>query len=81
MLIALEGFGEDDEDDFECPSVDANSSNRDWLPDYKDIIENSNDDFDVGMVRSCSKEDAGLADWCTRPEAFILVHFDMAQLA
>jgi hypothetical protein len=81
MLLAVEGSGEDDEDDFERPSVDADSSDKDWLPDYEDIIESSDDDFDVDFVRSCAEEDAGLVNWCMHPEAFTLVHFDMAQLA
>jgi hypothetical protein len=62
MLLAAKDSEGDGEDDFKHTSVDADSSDREWLPDYEDVIESSNEDFDIDIVPDCTEEDAGLAD-------------------
>lgn len=62
MFLAAKDSEGDGEDDFKRISVDADSNKREWLLDYKDVIESSDEDFNVDIVLDCAEEDAGLAD-------------------
>lgn len=62
MFLAAKDSKGDGEDDFKCTSVDADSSDREWLSDYEDVIESSDEDFNIDIVPDCAEEDAGLAD-------------------
>lgn len=70
-----------EEDALERHDDDAESSDRNWIPEYIDTVESSDDDFDIDIVDESMYSKEGLGDWCMTHESFAPVSMDMDQLA
>lgn len=72
----------DEEEDTLIQDVDdAESSDRDWLPNFDDTLETDDEDVDLHCLHESGQYMPDLADWCMRPESFTPVYLDTTQLA
>jgi hypothetical protein len=62
MLDIDKECDDDQDNDFGLDYDDAASSDKDWLPDYRDVVESSEDDFDVDIVHEFMETDSAFAD-------------------
>lgn len=77
----VEERDEDEDDALEQNSDEVDSSDRDWMPEFKDTQESSDEDFDWDDTIEGDDGGGGFANWCMRPEAFTPTYLDMEQLA
>ena len=59
----------------------ADSSGDEWLPEFCDVLESSDSDFDVDNLDESGPPASGLERWCMTPDSFKPVHMDIDQLA
>jgi len=80
LLCTHLDFDDKEEDALPQGLDNAESSNREWLPEFCDSVESYDDDFDVAYLDESDHNVLRLAKWCMRPESFVLVYLDIEQL-